>query len=196
MHYNHSNIIKFCGRPFKDAEEMNEIMINNWNKVVPTDGIVFHLGDFGWGDYQDYKKIRERLNGEIVFIKGNHDRKNGCKSQAQYDELFTYSAQQMFIEIEGRKVYLNHVPFLCYGGTYRDQKGLVYQLFGHVHLSNIKERNTGRDCERCYQMLFPTQYDVGVDFNDFTPISWYEVNKRISEQIETNQNLKMWIKDE
>lgn len=110
-------------------------------------------------------------------------------------ELFEITAFQMRIEIEGRKIWLNHFPFLCYSGTYRDFKGLEFNLFGHVHLSNIKERNTGRDCERCYQMLFPTQYDVGVDFNDFTPISWYEVNKRISEQIETNQNLKMWIKD-
>ena len=191
-HVNHSNIIKFCKRPFENIQEMNQELIRKWNEKVPKDGIVFHLGDFSWGGYNAWKDFREQLNGDIILIKGNHDIKN---LTPQAVGLFKHVTQQMFIEIEGRKVYLNHVPFLCYGGTYRDQKGLVYQLFGHVHLSNIKERNTGRDCERCYQMLFPTQYDVGVDFNDFTPISWYEVNKRISEQIETNQNIKMWIKD-
>jgi calcineurin-like phosphoesterase family protein len=74
---------------------------------------------------------------------------------------------------------LNHVPFLCYGGTYRDPKGLVYQLFGHVHSGRNAK---GEDIERL-KYLFPTQYDVGVDNNDYTPISWYEVEKKIGKQL-------------
>ena len=89
---------------------------------------------------------------------------------------------------------LKHFPLLCYGGTYRDLNGLEFNLFGHVHLSNVKERNTGKDCQRCFDNLFPTQYDVGVDFNNFTPISWHEVNEKILKQIENNTNLKMWVK--
>lgn len=71
-HFGHSNIIKFCNRPFKDAEEMDRVLIENWNNKVPEDGLVFHLGDFGWGGYQEYKKIRDQLNGKIILIKGNH----------------------------------------------------------------------------------------------------------------------------
>jgi len=192
-HFKHSHILKFCNRPFKDVEEMDRKLIENWNNRVPADGLVFHLGDFGWGGYQEYKKIREQLNGKIILIKGNHDWRNGCQSDAQYNELFELATQQLFIEIEGRKIYLNHVPFLCYGGTYRDEKGLVYQLHGHVHISNFANRNNGMDCNRCFSMLFPTQYDVGVDFNDFTPISFHEVDEKIKKQIETKQNLKIWI---
>jgi len=51
---------------------MDRKLIENWNNKVPTDGLVFHLGDFGWGGYQEYKKIREQLNGKIILIKGNH----------------------------------------------------------------------------------------------------------------------------
>jgi calcineurin-like phosphoesterase family protein len=43
-------------------------------------------------------------------------------------------------------------------------------------------------------MLFPTQYDVGVDFNEFAPISWNELNEKIKQQVENNENLKMWVK--
>lgn len=71
-HFNHENIIRFCKRPFKDAEEMNQILIENWNKKVPKDGLVFHLGDFAWGGYEAWKNVREQLNGEIILIKGNH----------------------------------------------------------------------------------------------------------------------------
>lgn len=47
-HFGHSNIIKYCNRPFKDKDEMNETLISNWNKVVPEDGIVIHCGDFAF----------------------------------------------------------------------------------------------------------------------------------------------------
>ena len=178
-HFGHGNIIQFCDRPFSSVEEMDYNLIKNWNEKVPTDGLVFHLGDFGWGGYQEYKKIRGQLNGKIILIKGNHDFRNGCQSEAQYNELFEYTTQQLLIEIEGRKIYLNHVPFLCYGGTYRDPKGLVYQLFGHVH---SKVNAKGQDIERL-KYLFPTQYDVGVDNNNYTPISWKEVEEKEGKQL-------------
>ena len=49
MHCGHSKIIEYCNRPFASVEEMNETLINNWNKKIPDDGIVFDLGDFAIG---------------------------------------------------------------------------------------------------------------------------------------------------
>lgn len=176
-HWGHGNIIKFCDRPFKDVEEMNYKLIENWNKKVPQDGLVFHLGDFAWGGSDMWKNIRQQLNGEIILIKGNHDQKNMSSTAEQ--TLFKYSAWQMLIEVEGRKVLLNHFPFLCYAGVYRDPKGLVYNLYGHVHSGLGKK---GEDIPRLIH-TFPTQYDVGVDNNDYEPISWYEVNEKIQKQL-------------
>ena len=48
-HFYHGNIIRFCNRPFKSVEMMNETIISNWNNTVGQDDIVFHLGDFCLG---------------------------------------------------------------------------------------------------------------------------------------------------
>ena len=53
-HFFHENIIKYCNRPFKSAEEMNEVMYSNWNEVIPVDGKVFYLGDWVIGTDKKY----------------------------------------------------------------------------------------------------------------------------------------------
>jgi len=78
----------------------------------------------------------------------------------------------LLIKIDNRKVYLNHYPFLCYAGTYRGKDYNTIQLFGHVH-SN-KENTHGKDKDRL-KYLFPTQYDVGVDNNNYYPVSWNQI---------------------
>ena len=175
-HFYHTNIINFCRRPFMDIEAMNETLIANWNKVVGTNDIVFHLGDFCLGDSAKWNRLLDRLNGEIYLILGNHDLKNFRKS---YAERFKSVAMQMNIEVDNQKICLNHYPFLCYDGSYDG----VWQLFGHVHTNR---NHTGNDTARL-KMLFPTQYDVGVDNNDFTPVSFAQVKEVIEKQIEQSK---------
>ena len=134
-HFYHGNIIRFCTRPFKDVEVMNETIISNWNNTVGQDDIVFHLGDFCLGGSAEWTKILDRLNGKIYLIMGNHDLKN---IRQGYIDRFEYVAMQMHIEIGKQKIYLNHYPFLCFDGGYKD----VWQLFGHVH---TRKNNTGID---------------------------------------------------
>ena len=175
-HFYHSNIINFCGRPFKNVEVMNETLIANWNSVVGPDDIVFHLGDFCLGGSAEWTNILNRLNGKIYLIVGNHDIKN---LRQGYYSRFEHIAMQMHIEVGKQKIYLNHCPFLCYGGAYRD----TWQLFGHVHTS---KQNTGIDAPRLH-MLLPTQYDVGVDNNNFTPVSFQQVRRIIEKQVEQSK---------
>ena len=173
-HFGHDNIIKYCNRPFRDVREMNEELIRRWNETVPEDGVVFHLGDFGYGGSKEWADIHRRLNGKIYLILGNHDLKN---IRQGYMTAFVHVTQQMTIRIGGQSIYLNHNPFLCYGGSYKD----VWQLFGHVHSG--PNSDTGLDHPRL-QHLFPLQYDVGVDNNDFRPISFAEVKAKIEAQVE------------
>lgn len=75
-HFNHTNIIEYCNRPFNSTEEMDEYMISQWNNTISSNDIVYHLGDFALGlDKEGYTELVSRLNGNIILIRGNHDRK-------------------------------------------------------------------------------------------------------------------------
>ena len=176
--FSHKNILKFCRRPGDTGEEMDEGLIQNCNRVVGKDDMVFHLGDFAFAPNSQWKKLIDRLNGHIHLILGNHDviRWPGDKTM----ELFGGVSHQMILKIDGRTVCLNHYPYLCFGGTWRKPKYAVYQLFGHVHSGpNCK----GIDTDRLVN-LFPYQYDVGVDNNNYTPVSWEQVKEIIQKQVD------------
>lgn len=169
QHFNHKNIIKYCNRPFSSVSEMNEKLIENWNNVVSDSDIVFHLGDFAFGGSSLYKDILDRLNGSIYLILGNHD--NKALKNFKHEKVKGIG-QQMLIEIDNQRIYLNHYPFLCYAGS---NKG-VWQLFGHVHSGGSTE---GFDIPRL-QYLMKNQYDVGVDNNNYTPISFTQLKDKFN----------------
>ena len=168
---------------------MDDALINNWNSVVSKDDLVFDLGDFAFAPQSKWKNILSRLNGKHYLILGNHDLTRWPGDSIM--RLFERVENQMVLVIDGRYVYLNHYPFLCYGGVWRNVDNAVWQLFGHTHLQ--KENNSGKDFERL-KYAFPTQYDVGTDFNDYKPISFSELSEKISFQVENNVNLMYWIK--
>jgi hypothetical protein len=58
-----------------------------------------------------------------------------------------------------------------------------------------KYKNTGTDTPR-YEYLLPSQYDVGVDLNDFKPISFKELKERVDFQIQNKVNCTYWIDHE
>lgn len=178
LHFYHRNIMNYCSRPWKTVEEMNEALINNWNSVVKDDDIVFNLGDFAFASNSKWKEILERLKGKHYLILGNHD-----VSRYPSDKimgLFERVEQQMLLKIDEQYVYLNHYPFLCYGGSWKNPEHAVWQLFGHTHSS---PNSSGLDDSRLVH-LFPYQYDVGVDNNNYTPVSFKQVKDIINSQVE------------
>ena len=175
-HFNHENIIKYCKRPFKNVEENDTELIRRWNEKVPKDGIVFHLGDVAFGDPDKVDKILEQLNGTIYLVIGNHDWRRIVNDHKWRFELMT---QQINMKIGKRHIILNHYPMLCFSGAWRGEDA-TYQLFGHVHTSPYTDE--GLDQQRL-KMLFTSQYDVGVDNNNFTPVSWKEVDQIINNQM-------------
>lgn len=78
-HFGSERTLELSKRPFKTVEEMDKTMINNWNKIVSKDDIVFHLGDFG-----DYKRVKE-LNGIKMLILGNYEEKDNANGELSLD---------------------------------------------------------------------------------------------------------------
>ena len=151
---------------------MDDALIANWNRVVGKDDIIFHLGDFAMGGSAEWSRLLQKLNGKIYLILGNHDMKTIGAGFSRLEGV----AMQMLINVKGQIIYLNHYPFLCYGGAYRN----TWQLYGHVHTGPA---NRGLDAPRL-KMMLPTQYDVGVDNNNYIPVSFEQVKRSIRKQIE------------
>ncbi len=88
LHLGHANIIRYCSRPFPhDAtDEMDQVLIKNWNYTVKPGDRIYHIGDLCYGPYAKtpYEYLRQ-LNGAISLIRGNHD--EGSKTASQKETL-------------------------------------------------------------------------------------------------------------
>ena len=177
LHFGHRNIIKYCNRPWNTVEEMDEALIHNWNSVVGKNDIVFDLGDFAFASNQRWRELVSGLNGKHYLILGNHNVSRYPRDSSM--GLFEGVEHQMLLDIDGRYVYLNHYPFLCYGGAWRNPNNAVYQLFGHIHSG---PNSAGKDTDRLVH-LFPYQYDIGVDNNNYFPVSWNQIKEIITKQV-------------
>lgn len=164
-HFGHHNIIKYCNRPFKDVDHMNQSLIERWNKVVGPDDDVYHLGDFCMGGTRP-KDWLKHLNGKVHLIRGNHDphvEDQGFASVQNYKE----------IKIEGKKITLLHYPMKAWNGSHRG----TWHLFGHVHgtMTVAHGRKGVKDA---------LAIDAGVDCHDYAPISFKQVCKMMETHAE------------
>ena len=188
-HFDSERALSLSKRPFKSIEEMNWKIIENWNNRVHPKDIVYHLGDFG-----ELWPIKY-LNGEIVLIEGNYEKDEINKNKEYKNKL-----ENIFIKVYD-KPYINddfvfskkilcHEPIdglelynkIKYDNTVEYNKN-IFILFGHIH---------GR------QKIKEFGIDVGVDANNFYPISEEEVQffknaisqEKYDSQVWCNKNTK------
>lgn len=163
-HLGHFNICKYCHRPFESRSDMDKTLIDNWNKVVPEDGIVVHCGDFMLPhdfSISEYMKYMNKLNGRILLLRGNHDR---AELDWENEKIISVKDQAMII-VDGVKIFAQHYPCLAYNGD--------YHVFGHIHtLSDGTCHGIDGDVNA---KLRTNQYDVGVDQNGYKPVSYWEL---------------------
>lgn len=130
-HFFHERVIEYSSRPFNTVYEMNEALVTNWNAHVQPDDIVWHLGDFALKcNYTQTEKILHRLNGNIHFIYGNHDKiieknqdkllSSGLLKSIQHYKEFEYN---------GYRFVLFHYALRTWHWAFR---GTIH-CFGHSH---------------------------------------------------------------
>lgn len=175
QHFSHEGIIKFANRPYNEVSDMNEDMIQRWNRIVPVDGLTFVLGDIGFCNKKDIVDIFSRLNGRKILIRGNHDSNYSDGTLTSiFDEIHDLLYTRIKDEETSKYVYmvLCHYPMFDWQGSFKGS----WQLFGHIHTRVLTEFETLKT------KLFSSQYDVGVDNNNFEPVSFQKIKDIMTNQ--------------
>lgn len=153
LHLNHANIMHYCNRPFKNVEEMDETITKNFTDLLRKGDVLYILGDLSFKrkPVEDFLSTITNMGIEIHFIIGNHDKDGGT-----LDIIRNYcdSVQEVKeIKINGTYITLCHYPMYSWNKSFHG----AWHLYGHVH-GRLK--------------LKTRSYDVGVDNNNFKPVSY------------------------
>ena len=163
LHFGHTNIIKYCNRPFGSAEDMDKTLINNWNAVVGHEDEIYILGDFTMRGPGHAKAYISALNGKKHLILGNHDL--FLHDFGETNAWFEWVKDYAVIEHNGLKFVLFHYPILEWFGF---GKGSIH-LHGHLHNDHSAELLLPKDSRI---------FNVGADVCGFKPISIDEIIRR------------------
>lgn len=156
LHFGHRKICEFTHRgDVVSQDSHDEWVIGIWNKTVAAGDIVYHLGDFSfYKDKNTTLDILRRLNGQKIFVKGNHDRSEAMY-EAKRQNLIQWFGDYKEITLGEQKIpcVLFHFPITAW---HRQHYGAVH-AHGHCH-GNLKD--DGRAGRRV---------DVGLDssYNHF-----------------------------
>ena len=155
-HFWHENLLKFKRadgspvRSFNTLFEMNETIIQNWNRVVKVEDRVYHLGDVTFQYDSAFTSLMHRLNGFVDLIPGNHDKlkKDGFLNHFRK----VHSGWKKFKE---HNFTATHFPMML--GQLR---GTEYNLHGHVHEKTLSD---------------PHYISVSVEVRNYTPVHLDEI---------------------
>jgi calcineurin-like phosphoesterase family protein len=134
-----------------DVNLMNETLIENWNSLIKKGDRVYLLGDFAFTTKDKVTALARKLNGDIHWIYGNHDKEvRGAKGFA-----FQGDSKEVSYKYEGNKykIVLSHYPFMTWN---RSGAGSLH-CHGHCH-GNLPDDEKS------------LRFDVGVDCWDLKPV--------------------------
>lgn len=161
LHLGHSKIIEYCGRPFKSVEEMDKVLIENWNRIVSPKDTIYCLGDFAFS--KNYEKVQgyvKQLHGKKYFSFGNHDDRDWIV-RLKKESLIWGCEDSFIVKDNGVIIYGSHYPHRSWPKSFHGS----YHVYGHVHGTiNDYGRST----------------DIGVDCWEYSPVSLKTVIERLS----------------
>lgn len=169
-HFGHDNIIKFTDsngiriRPeFNSIEEMNETIIDRWNKTVTNRDFVYHGGDICFNS-QQLHSIMPRLNGQKTLILGNHDKLR----PDEYLKYFKDISSAIFIKSDPQLM-------ICHYPVHIDTNLPLRKICVHGH---IHEKQICIEDEFGEKIPDKRYVNVSVERINYTPISIDDILKR------------------
>lgn len=177
LHFGHENIIKYCNRPFKSTDQMDDCLIKNWNSRVTPNDTVYIVGDLIYRTKKLPEWYLEQLNGTKYLIRGNHERyldKENFESSRYFADISDY----MVISDGGKRIVLFHYPICEWYGM---NEGNLH-IFGHIHSANSPTLKI--------MCQLDGAYDAGVDLNFYMPVTLDELiinNAQIKKQLEASE---------
>ena len=158
LHLGHENVLKLCNRPFETIEEMDEVIIKNWNSVVHKTDTVYILGDLIFRAKRPPEEYLERLRGKKHLILGNHD--ESWIKKVELSRYFESVSNFAIINTGYGKATLCHFPLL-------DAESR-YIIHGHTHArKDLAYWDYLKNSERTL--------NAGVDLNGYKPVLFQEL---------------------
>jgi len=103
------------------TEQFDIMLIANFSKLTKLDTL-YHLGDVALNEEKIF--LLDSLVCKKILIRGNYDMENKV-NQKYLEQVFDEIHDELEIEIDGVKMYLNHYPTKC--------KDDMFNLTGHIH---------------------------------------------------------------
>ncbi len=161
IHFSHRKILEYCpdSRPFSSVEEMNEAIVDNWNKKITNADDVYILGDVSFGKPKETCDFLDRLKGKRLYlVVGNHDSKKFLKEDsfiAAFEWVKLYNEEKLF----GRNIVMFHFPIESWNRKHWKST----HIHGHLHSKNPDK-------------LTQRRVDVGLDGSpNFAPYNLEEL---------------------
>lgn len=163
LHLNHKSCISMCERPFDNIEEMNKVLIDNINERVHKNDTLYILGDVtNKGTVASANELISQIRCKNLYlIEGNHDKKY---DETLFKEIHKLSEIHVGAGGKNYSITLCHFPMMSW---YKSRHGSIH-LHGHIH-SRGNEYNLQMKEEGI------RRYDVGIDANNYKPVSLEEI---------------------
>lgn len=159
-HFGHDNMCKFVNedgtkvRDFASAAEVDELMIENWNRVVKPADDVYHLGDVVIAR-RFLNLVMPRLNGVKRLMLGNHD-----IFDVERDYLPHFKRVAAYHVMPGEGMILSHIPIVM------NTERFKWNIHGHTHAQNAHGKIAPDP---------PRYFNASVERINYTPLAFEDL---------------------
>ena len=169
LHFGHANVIKHDQRPFSNIDEMDRILIQNWNNRATNRDKIYIDGDLIFKSDKEPEWYLKQLNGKKYLIVGNHD--NCILSNNKALSYFEDVDKMMYVKDNGRHIQICHFPIAEWNGFFKEH----YHIYAHIHNNTNDVYNFMKKYEKAL--------NAGCMINNYMPVT-------LDELIENNRKFR------